>query len=753
MIYLKKFIPHFYGTMDARYNTTSSWWHCGGSDCYYNGSFHEMYASTDENGPILRALADFAYLILVEQPSLSSQPIPTFPEIYTPSFTTYGDLAEYCYAKAKETILAFDCEYCYPIWMDYWDPSVQLYRKGLQHNDHIAELNFQTQMGLANLYMYLVHQDAYFLNKVIPVVLYIKNYYNLYQPAYNRGWVYNSVNDSWMFMHSEDYVEDINHLVPTADFILQVYRHLPGHFSSTDLSRISNTIMRNCYAQPTMLRKSIVPGSDDCYICPGGEYNTTPDALLRLLPICQWYSASDLCLNDATGHDMFQAAVEIAYEQLKIMDPYQPPSYSAIGGSFLLGLANICFYSSNDYYHALRLTGKSDFGHYADHWCGLDMVRSGGSPFLVGLRNYNSSIYIFDEEAVSGGVDVIAHDNVQVTPGVISSSWADVAAGDLNGDGDDELVAVSNSNNHFYAWDHSGGSWHQIASKALTGTAVSDHWSALEVADLDGDGIEEIIAVREVDNRFFVLHYDNSVGFSSVWQGYFTGTSVPDEWAGLIAGDFDGDHIIELRGYRNNGGDLFEWEYHHGELQFQGMVSPNNLCDLADLAVIDWSSNGRDEMVTLGKDDGSVRFFDGPLASMSEIDRDDFVAHDRWNSIVAGPVACKDDKSLAITRNVDGGVMVFNKARQRACKRSRTGLKMDFIQDATATPTSVNEWTIPNTLTGITCYDAMGRAVWQGGTFEMLQHYLSEMRMTGLLMVTGTVEDRPQSYKLCIIGH
>lgn len=153
----------------------------------------------------------------------------------------------------------------------------------------------------------------------------------------------------------------------------------------------------------------------------------------------------------------------------------------------------------------------------------------------------NERVQVFDDAAAG-----------YVSLGKFGEEWPqlvhaiDVAFGDVDGDGRDELGLASNADNgeRFHVYDDAAAGFALLGSGGQT-------WGALAVAtsiafgDIDGDGDDEMGIGRNhtINARFFV--HDGPPGFDLIWQGGETWGA--GSYATSIAfGNVDGDKAAEL---------------------------------------------------------------------------------------------------------------------------------------------------------------------------------------------------------------
>jgi len=117
------------------------------------------------------------------------------------------------------------------------------------------------------------------------------------------------------------------------------------------------------------------------------------------------------------------------------------------------------------------------------------------------------------------------------------TSWfASPVVADLDGDGDNELVAAYYS---VYVFDHTGALLDTL--EGGNGRVYAPH----VVADLDGDGTVEI--VYGSDNEVYAYEWIGGAGsLKAGWPVDTTTAGNPPEVRGMAAGDLDGDDTLEI---------------------------------------------------------------------------------------------------------------------------------------------------------------------------------------------------------------
>ena len=129
-------------------------------------------------------------------------------------------------------------------------------------------------------------------------------------------------------------------------------------------------------------------------------------------------------------------------------------------------------------------------------------------------------------------------------------AWTDIAAGDFDGDGDDEIVVIRNAK---ASWGSRGYPIVVIdpGGEMTWDNTVSGYpWSRITAGDFDGDGDDEIAVIRNAkatwgSKGFPVIAFDP--GGEMTWDN----TSSGYVWTDLASGDLDGDGDDEIAVLRN----------------------------------------------------------------------------------------------------------------------------------------------------------------------------------------------------------
>jgi hypothetical protein len=134
---------------------------------------------------------------------------------------------------------------------------------------------------------------------------------------------------------------------------------------------------------------------------------------------------------------------------------------------------------------------------------------------------------------------------------------ASVNAADVDGDGDQDVLAVDASLDRVYWYENSGT--HPPTWTQRTITAAADDPFAVFPADLDGDGDVDVLSASESDNT--VAWYENSGARPPVWTRRVITSQAPRAIA-VFAADLDGDGDVDVASAAT--GDEIAWYESNG---------------------------------------------------------------------------------------------------------------------------------------------------------------------------------------------
>jgi hypothetical protein len=125
------------------------------------------------------------------------------------------------------------------------------------------------------------------------------------------------------------------------------------------------------------------------------------------------------------------------------------------------------------------------------------------------------------------------------TPG--NSQWLDVAIGNFGGK-EQQIALLKAAHSNFFLVRFSSETLSEVFSSDLD-TNVSYPWKAIAAGDLDGDGIDELVAARQVNDgkAATVLAYKWAGTTFELFATSTFGNTGNSNWTGMTIGDFNGD--------------------------------------------------------------------------------------------------------------------------------------------------------------------------------------------------------------------
>ncbi len=168
-----------------------------------------------------------------------------------------------------------------------------------------------------------------------------------------------------------------------------------------------------------------------------------------------------------------------------------------------------------------------------------DLDRDGRPEIVIGTESRPGRLYVFryDGSPYIEGSPVFAETQCKI--------WAAPCLADLDGDGMLEVVVCdqgcSSGGGNLYIWNHDGSPYIE-GTDGIVDTRGSSYWSSPAVGDLDNDGLPEIVAV-DTWGRVMVWNHDGSpiVGTNPIIAN--TGLNT---WSSPALADFDGDGTLEI---------------------------------------------------------------------------------------------------------------------------------------------------------------------------------------------------------------
>lgn len=115
------------------------------------------------------------------------------------------------------------------------------------------------------------------------------------------------------------------------------------------------------------------------------------------------------------------------------------------------------------------------------------------------MRNFDGNIYTYKSTSnyfLSPFVSKI-YNNFNI-------GWADIASGDVNNDGKDELILTNTSDGEFYYFNFNSGQLNNYYKEHFTPLMEITY---IAIGNIDGDCLKDIVYTKNVDNTIHVDEY------------------------------------------------------------------------------------------------------------------------------------------------------------------------------------------------------------------------------------------------------
>jgi len=192
------------------------------------------------------------------------------------------------------------------------------------------------------------------------------------------------------------------------------------------------------------------------------------------------------------------------------------------------------------------------------------------------------------------------------------NGW-NAAVGNFDGTGR-KIALLKSGAASFYLLGQRGSSLSVEWSSDLD-TNAAYPWKRIAAGDLDGDGLDELVATRKVADgkgTTVVVYKWTRGSFRRVATGTF-GNKGNSDWAGLTVGDFNGDHHASIALVKNKHSNFALLDLPTGSLKLRELATSDldsvTGQDWRGVTAVDWlgGDNGAAELVPVRKANGRYR--------------------------------------------------------------------------------------------------------------------------------------------------
>jgi hypothetical protein len=158
-----------------------------------------------------------------------------------------------------------------------------------------------------------------------------------------------------------------------------------------------------------------------------------------------------------------------------------------------------------------------------------------------------------------------------INPANPGTGWKVAATGELNGDGDTDLILQNSSSGDMVYWLMNGINFSQFAF--VTPKYPGANWQLVATADFNRDGYTDLLFQNSATGE---LYEWNMNGGTMINGGFINPSNPGTGWKAVAAGDVNGDGFADILFQHNTSGNLYVWLLHGTTMFAGGFLNPAN---------------------------------------------------------------------------------------------------------------------------------------------------------------------------------
>ncbi|MCP4176397.1 MAG: T9SS type A sorting domain-containing protein, partial [bacterium] len=277
---------------------------------------------------------------------------------------------------------------------------------------------------------------------------------------------------------------------------------------------------------------------------------------------------------------------------------------------------------------------------------------------LNSVSNWTSSllIYKYNDE---GELVIVSGHNME------NQEWVDVACGNIDQTGKDEIVALCKDGIYIYRYN----SDHTISYITKLGSAMD--WVSVAMGDYDNDGRDEIVALSNGDNGGYYIYKYTNAGFRKITD-YIWGPGA--SWVGVATGNFDlyndenvddGDEFVTLQ--NNDKRVRIHKLDSDGNLVPRGSYLAVGVNSWSDIACGDINGDCKDEIIALSGEGpdyltdggGDIYVFEEKGDTYTLTEKEHYAYKEYISAITSSNITGNGKEEIIYGRNFDGDILVW----------------------------------------------------------------------------------------------